>query len=43
MQSHSIPELIEQMTLAEKASLCSGAEMFATAAIDRLCLHGPDH
>lgn len=32
----TIKEIISRMTLEEKASLCSGAEMFATQAIERL-------
>ncbi len=36
METEKIRELIFQMTLEEKASLCSGASMFRTQAIERL-------
>ncbi len=36
MDAHQIEHLISQMTLEEKASLCSGADSWKTRAIDRL-------
>ena len=33
---HNIPELVAQLTLEEKAGLCSGADFWHTEAIDRL-------
>lgn len=32
----SIPELLQQLTLEEKASLCSGGDFWHTKAIERL-------
>ena len=36
MESMNIHEIVKQLTLEEKAALCSGQEMFASAAIERL-------
>ncbi|WP_025733464.1 glycoside hydrolase family 3 C-terminal domain-containing protein [Carnimonas nigrificans] len=36
MSSHDIKQLVEQLTLEEKASLCSGADFWHTKAVERL-------
>ena len=33
---HNIPELVAQLTLEEKAGLCSGADFWHTKAVERL-------
>ena len=33
---HSIPELVAQLTLEEKAGLCSGADFWHTKTVERL-------
>lgn len=36
MEREKLQELIKQMTLEEKASLCSGADFWHTESVDRL-------
>ena len=33
---HNIPELVAQLTLEEKAGLCSGADFWHTKTVERL-------
>ncbi len=40
MKKEKLRELAAQMTLEEKASLCSGADMFESKGIERLGIPG---
>ena len=39
---HNIPELVAQLTLEEKAGLCSGADFWHTKTVERLGIPPPD-
>ena len=38
---HNIPELVAQLTLEEKAGLCSGADFWHTKTVERLGIPTP--